>query len=229
MTMRQWDEDLWLFEGETVPFMGLPYATRMTVVRLPDGGLWVHSPIRLTPERQRQLDGLGPVHHLVAPNHLHHLFLDAWQRAYPGALTHGTPELIAKRRDLRFDGTLEAPHPDWQPVIDQRLFTGSPRMAECVFFHRPSATLIVADLVENFPPESLRPWQRWLARVTGILAPHGGMPLDWRLTFLGHRRTARAHLEALLDWAPERLILSHGRLIEHDAQTYLIRAFHWLR
>jgi hypothetical protein len=34
------DRDLWIADGPRVAFLGVPYPTRMTVVRLADGGLW---------------------------------------------------------------------------------------------------------------------------------------------------------------------------------------------
>ena len=46
VVMEKLAENLWLVDGETVSFLGLPYRTRMTVIRLSDGGLWVHSPVR---------------------------------------------------------------------------------------------------------------------------------------------------------------------------------------
>lgn len=72
--MKQLAENLWIFDGEAVPFFTLPYTTRMTVIRLNDGALWVHSPIKLTPELQALVEALGEVRYLIAPNHLHHLF-----------------------------------------------------------------------------------------------------------------------------------------------------------
>ena len=37
-------EDLWV-EARPLRFFGVEMGTRMTVVRLADGGLWVHSPV----------------------------------------------------------------------------------------------------------------------------------------------------------------------------------------
>ena len=39
----------------------IPMASRMTVVRLNDGGLFVHSPVRLEPKLKAALDALGPL------------------------------------------------------------------------------------------------------------------------------------------------------------------------
>lgn len=67
---------LWIGEGPVVPFFaGFPYPTRMVVIRLGDGGLFVWSPVALTDTLRAEMDALGPVRHLVSPNLLHHLYL----------------------------------------------------------------------------------------------------------------------------------------------------------
>jgi hypothetical protein len=227
--MQQPATDLWLLEGEAVPFLGLPFPTRMTVVRLGDGGLWIHSPVRGTPARYAAVERLGPVRHLVAPNRIHHLFLADWRQRYPKATCHGTRALLGRRPDIDFDAAfavgMDLP---WDGEIDTLLFRGSAVMEEAVFFHRSSRTLIVADLVENFAPRSLNRWQRTLADAAGILAPNGRMPIDWRLSFLFGRSTARACLEQLRAWRPERIVMAHGEVVEHDADGFLARAFRWL-
>ncbi|WP_341503697.1 DUF4336 domain-containing protein [Gallaecimonas sp. GXIMD4217] len=73
--MQQLADSLWRVDGEAVPFFGVPYTTRMTVVRLTDGRLWIHSPIRLTEQLKARLADLGEVRYLMAPNHLHRLYL----------------------------------------------------------------------------------------------------------------------------------------------------------
>lgn len=221
--------DLWVADGGTVSFYTMPYPTRMVVVRLADGSLWVHSPIALDDALQQQINQLGRVAWLIAPNHLHHLFIEQWQQSYPHASSLGTPEVIAKRRDLHFDAPLTGiAHRAWSQQLDQLLFTGSPAMTEAIFFHRQTRTLIVSDLIENLTADNLPALKRWLARVAGVVAPNGQMPLDWRLSFIGHRNEARQHLQHILAWQPEKLVMAHGEIVHDDAGTFLERAFRWL-
>ena len=42
------DDDIWLVEGGLVSFYGFPYPTRMVVIRLSSGLLWIWSPIALS-------------------------------------------------------------------------------------------------------------------------------------------------------------------------------------
>lgn len=138
----------------------LPFTTRMTLVRLRDGALWVHSPIALTPRLRLEVEALGPVRYLIAPNTFHYAFLIAWLTAYPDALSYGAPGVSKRARDngvaLYLDRTLgAAADPAWAEEIEQLLVMGSV-MNEAVFLHRPSRTLILTDLIENFEPHRVR-------------------------------------------------------------------------
>ncbi|WP_047462383.1 DUF4336 domain-containing protein [Vibrio fluvialis] len=223
-------ENIWIVDGEAVPFFTLPYTTRMTVIRQANYKLWIHSPIRLTPELQQEIDALGEVEYLIAPNHLHHLFVHDWQQAYPNARTYGTQQVIDKRPDLRFDGVLNAEFVSpWHEEIAYLLFTGSKVMQEAVFFHRASATLIVTDLIENFSPKAFGGWKMSLAKAAGVVAPHGKMPLDWRLSFTFHKREAKQHLDTILTWQPHQIVMAHGERITENGTAFLRRSFSWLQ
>lgn len=101
-------------------------------------------------------------------------------------------------------------------------------MEECVFYHRRSKTLIVTDLVENFSGQNFNYWQRFVAKGAGILAPNGKMPLDWRLSFMFSKQEARKHLNKLLSWKPNILVMAHGEIVLDNADEFLQRSFKWL-
>jgi hypothetical protein len=42
--------------------------SRMSVAKLKDGSLWVHSAIQPTIDVRAQLDAIGPVKHIIIPN-----------------------------------------------------------------------------------------------------------------------------------------------------------------
>ncbi|ENM8379942.1 DUF4336 domain-containing protein [Vibrio alginolyticus] len=226
--MKKLAHEIWIFDGDPVQFLGLPYTTRMTIVRLSDGGLWIHSPIKLSNSIREQINNLGQVKYLIAPNHLHHLFLSEWVFAYPSAEVYGTDEVIKKCRDIHFHAALNQGDNAWNSEIEQELFSGSPLMEECVFYHRLSKTLIVTDLVENFSGQNFNYWQRFVAKGAGILAPNGKMPLDWRLSFMFSKQEARKHLNKLLSWKPNILVMAHGEIVLDNADEFLQRSFKWL-
>jgi hypothetical protein len=229
--------DLWIVDGPiermAVPGGSVPFSTRMTLVRLPDGALWCHSPIAPDPTLFAAIDALGPVRHLVSPNLLHYAHIGAWKRRYPQALAWASPGVrkraASRRTETPFDADLGDSAPlAWRAAIDQLCFRGSRAMQEFVFLHRASGTLILADLIENLEARKLSRPMRWLARLGGVLDPDGKTPLDLRWSYFGRKRQARACLARMLAWQPQRVILAHGRCYLSDAQAQLARAFRWL-
>jgi hypothetical protein len=223
-----WGEDLWIADGPVVGFFGFRYPTRMAVIRLPGGKLFVWSPVRLENGLKKEIDALGAVAYLVSPNKLHHLSLRQWKDAYPSARLYAPPGLAKKRPDLAFDAMLgnEAP-PDWATEIDQLCFGGSPAMAEIVFFHRKSRTALLCDLIEHFPRTWFKGWRGWIARLDGIVEPDFGAPREWRMTFLDRSR-ARSALARILDWHPSQVVIAHGDGVRADGETFIRRGFRWL-
>lgn len=236
-TLKPLAADIWIADGPIVRMAALgmraPFPTRMTLVRLADGGLWCHSPIAPDDALFAAVDALGPVRHLVSPNLLHYAHIAAWKRRYPQALAWASPGVrkraASQRIEVRFDVDLaDAPPSDWAASIDQLRFRGSRVMQEIVFLHRASGTLILADLIENFEAEKLTGAMRWMARLGGVLDPDGKAPLDLRLTYLGRKRQARACLARMAAWRPQRVVLAHGRCYLENAEAELGRAFRWL-
>jgi hypothetical protein len=226
--LQQFGPEIWIADGPVASFHGFPYPTRMAVIRLCDGGLFVWSPVALSDSLRSAIDALGPVRHLVSPNALHHLFLGEWKSAYPPARLYASPRLRRKRKDLAFDAELgDAPEPEWAADIDQVVLPGSFALIEVVFFHRGSRTALFADLIQNFPRDWFRGWRGVAARLGGIVAPNPGAPRDWRASFLD-RRVARAALDQVFAWPIERVLIAHGDLPAANAAAFARRAFTWL-
>lgn len=226
--LRELAKNLWLAEGPVVRFFGMPFPTRMVVVRLSGARLWVHSPIRLDADLRREIEKLGRVTYLISPNKIHHLFMGEWKSVWPDALLYASPFLRQRRADLEFDADLlDTPDPAWAEEIDQVIIRGSRVLEEAVFLHRASRTLILGDLIENFPPDSLGFFMRLLARWGRVLAPHGETPRDLRATYRDRAR-ARQGLQTVLDWQPRRVVMCHGEWLEGErVRPFLENAFAW--
>jgi hypothetical protein len=230
--LEQLGPDLCVADGGIVSFFGFAYPTRMAVVRLEDGGLWLWSPIDPKPELVEAVRALGPVRHLVSPNKLHHLFLAAWSAKFPDAKLWATAQTIARFPNLRFSGTLtDVRPPDWAGQIDQYDLANSRFLEEVIFFHRKSRTAIIADLSQPFSEGFLKRhwpwWLRWIARLAGMVEGRGYAPMEVRSTFR-HRDTARAKMRALIEEDPERVVVAHGEIARSNGTAFLQRAFSWL-
>lgn len=225
-------DGFWTVDGGTIEAGGMPLPVRMTVIRLGDGALLLHSPVQFDPALHRALDALGPVRHLVAPGTGHWMFLGGWQRACPGAKTWGVPGLrdraAVRASAVRIDADLGPVAPaEWAAEIDHVLLRG-PGYAEVALFHRPSGSLLVTDLVINLDVEGWPPLKRLAARALRIAAPHGATPLHLRaLLSFNRARTAEAAAR-LVAFQPRRVIPCHGRPFTRDAAHALHRALGWL-
>jgi hypothetical protein len=227
--LRAFGEDLWIADGPPVRFLGqFDYPTRMAVVRLTDGGVWMWSPIAWSAELSEAVAAIGPVRHLVAPNKIHHLNLGPWAAEHPEARLWAAPGLARRRPDLTFHGELaDTPAPAWSQDLDQLVFRGSVFMDEVVFFHRASRTALVCDLIQRFDPATLSGWRGALMRLDGLVGPEGSTPREWRASFL-RRSAARIALQRALDWSPERLVIAHGDLPLESGRDALARGLRWL-
>lgn len=223
--MEEWSKDrLWTRD---MPFKlnGIPVGARMTVVKLENDKLLIHSPIQLTTALQLELSQLGAIQAIVTPNMNHHLFLSEWWLAYPEAYFFAPPGLQNKRTDLAFDDALSAHSPQiWQHQLYQTLLRGSDRMEEVIFCDPLSNTLIVGDTLAWFRP-STNIFTMALALANGCYQ-HPAMPLYWRWTFQNKTRL-RQSLQEILTWPFDRIILSHGHNIETDGKAFFHNAFKW--
>jgi hypothetical protein len=209
----------------------LPFSTRMTVVRLKNGDLFLHSPIAFDTTLAGRLQSMGTIQHLVSPNQFHYAHIGEWSGVFPDAVTWASPGARARARargiGVRFKRDLGALPPlEWRDEIEQTVVPGG-IFGEIVFFHKLSKTLILADTILNLELGKLRqPW-RFVTWLTGMYYPNGQLFFGMRLPLLLQRRKTRAAVEKMLSWQPERIILSHGRCFETNGGWVLRRVFAW--
>jgi hypothetical protein len=202
--------------------MPIPFTTRMTVVRLESGDLILHSPIAFEERLAAELRELGRVRHLVSP-------IGEWQKAFPETVAWASPGVRRRARarhvDVRFDRELEADPPgEWRRELEQTLVPGG-IFKEFVFFHKASGTLILTDTIMNIELDKLdEPW-RTAARLSGMVHPHGQIFFGMRLPLLLQRRKRQTAFQTIRSWHPKRILLSHGRYFDTNADAVLGRLF----
>ena len=209
---------------QALSFGPLSLTTRMTVVRLRDGSLWVHSPISPAPSLLGQLAALGTIRYVVAPNKSHHLFFLPFLEAHPSAEGFIAPGLEGKRPELaRFRGIPS--DPPWCNDLQGYFIEGLPIINETAWYHAASGTLILTDLLFCFSPEN-RGLASLAARILGVRGKLG-MSRTMKLATRDKRALARS-VQPLLSLPVQRVVVGHDQVIEDKAGEKLAQAFAWL-
>jgi hypothetical protein len=203
------------------------FEARMTVIRLASGQIMLHSPCDITAALAQEIVALGPVGYIIVPGNFHHLHAASAQAAFPAAKTWICPGIEKKRPDLKYDGVLgdEAPA-DWRNEIDQVLVRGSRIMREVAMYHCASRTLVLVDLIENFTDRTpntggtLKFWFKYVLRMWGNPRPAPEYRMGW-----SDRDAAATSLRQVLAWDFQRIVLSHGDLINREAHEVAAKAW----
>lgn len=208
-------EGIYCAESEMKMGGGVRMNTRMTVVRLANGELFVHSPIRMDEAIAKEVQALGEVGHIVSPNRFHHLFFGPCAEKFSKARTHGPPGLAEKVPALRVDEVLSDTAPQaWTEEIEQLVVQGAAKMSEVVFYHRPTKTLIVSDLFFNIvnPANFATKVLLTFTGARGKLAKSRvwSMMKDDNAAF-------EASVRKVLAWDFDTLIMAHGDVVEKNA------------
>ncbi len=233
-TLKRAANEVWIVDGPLIRFgmagLKTAFPTRMTVIRLKEGRLFIHSPTALPGSLKAEIDALGEVAFIVAPNRIHYWWVPDWREAYPRARIWLAPrvrEQAGERIGFQAEELAGETGYPWDGEIATLPIEGS-YMTEVEFFHHESRTLVLTDLIENFEPHKLGWFMRLLTWLGGVRDPDGQMPRDMRATFRDKRKL-RAAVDRMIAWAPERVIIAHGRWYDENGTAELRRAFRWLR
>jgi glyoxylase-like metal-dependent hydrolase (beta-lactamase superfamily II) len=220
--LRAIDKNIWVAE-QPLRYFGLSVGTRMTVIRLTDRELAVISPIQIDASTIEQLDAIGKVSHIVAPNLYHYLFLSEFKAIYPNATVWAAPGLDAKKRELPIDRIIERSIDRFLPGVEALQFegfrtvslTGFDALNECVFLHGESRTLILTDTAFHF--DRSFPFITQLAtRIMGGYHSLSPSLLEWLAT--QDKESVKQSVQQVLAWDFDRVIMAHGSIVETDGK-----------
>ena len=202
--------------------------TRMTIVRLADGGLWIHSPVKFDQPLKAAVDSLGEVKFIVAPNQYHHLFVTPWIEAYPNAAFCCVSALLKKRPELK--PTLVLDQTDvqqlpWQDSLKTCIVRGSKMFTEADFLHIPSRTLIITDFAFNIPPQPSVFFNLFL-KIWGVYDRFS--PSRLLRAFCRDREEVRRCYHVMAAWDFDRIVLAHGSIVTSGGKQKFQTAFAWL-
>lgn len=210
--------------------MGLNFEARSILIRH-QGKLSVISPGPLSPELQTEVERLGEVAQLIAPNGFHHLYYAQWQEAYPKAESWGPTILTKKRKDLNLTHVLKPPKEGEEPpnplpeALQVYPLGGIPGIQEWLFYHEASQTLIVTDLIFNLKGAigALSKFNFWMMGIYKKTATS-------RLfkTFTKDKAALKESLLPLLELPLKGVLVNHGGLIQEQPSETLQEALQWV-
>jgi len=194
---------------------------RMTVLRIGDGVV-VHSPVEFEPALADAVAEIGPVRWIMAPNLKHDLFLQEWIARFPEADLLAPPGMTQLHPSLPLRSLAEASLP---VELELHHIAGMPQVDEYVLLHRPSRTLIIADLFFNLHRLGDR-WSRFVMWANGAWR----RPAPSRLfrLFVKDKVALRASIDRLLELDFDRIVVGHGDNIQSAGRAVLQRAYDWL-
>ncbi|MDJ0717824.1 MAG: DUF4336 domain-containing protein [Prochloraceae cyanobacterium] len=219
-------DKIWIKEYP-IHYAGVDFNSRMTVIRLSNGNLFIHSPCEIDENTKVAIESLGKVEFIVAPGSYHYFYVESAQRAFPHAETFICPGIEIKKPDIEFDWLLgDRPDKRWENDFEQVLIRGNRCIWEVAFYHQVTRTLILVDLIENITDETedvsgtLKLWWQLVFRMWNNPKPAPEYQLGWK-----DKKAASKSLKRILTWDFERIIIAHGDLIEENAKEVALHAW----
>ena len=217
---------IWLKEYP-IHYAGVDFNSRMTVVRLANGNRFIHSTCEIDEIAKSLIERIGNVEFIVAPGSCHYLYVESAQKVFPDAETFICPGIERKKPEIEFDWLLsDRPDERWENDFDQVLVRGNKFIWDVAFYHKATRTLILVDLIENIIDETegvswtLKLWWKLVFRMWNNPKPAPEYQLGWK-----DKKAASKSLKRILSWDFERIIISHGDLIEENAKSVALRAW----
>jgi hypothetical protein len=229
--LREIDKNIWSAE-QPLKYFGLSVGTRMTVIRFNNGELAVISPIQVDDETTEELNRLGNVKYIIAPNLFHYLFLSNFQALYPEAKVYAVSELKFKRPEISIHKTLNNNGEYFLGELECLLFegvktflpSGALPLNEYVFFHAESKTLILTDTAFYFD-ESFPMSTKLVAKIMGGYKKLRPSLLEQLAT--QEKEKVKQSVQKVLRWDFKRVIVAHGSIVEHDAKKQFKKGYEW--
>lgn len=210
MPLRNLAPNIWLL---TYPLktLGVDLQRNVTVLRLRSGKLIIHSTAPFSKADVTAINQLGEPGWLIDTLLRHDTFAAEGRRAFPSAVYLAPPGFSV---NLPFQtDALVAPPREWAGEVDLQPINGAPDFGEIAFLHRPSQTLVVADLIFNFPGHHGL-WADILLHFATAGKRHDpGVTVPFK-NAIKDRSAYVGSVRKVLEWDFDRVVVGHGEPIE---------------
>jgi hypothetical protein len=229
--LKQITSNIWVKE-QPLKYLGLEVGTRMTIIRLADNQLLLISPIKLEQQIIIEINQLGIVKYIIAPNLFHYLYLQSCKNNYSSASLVTPPGLAAKQPNIKNDLIFTQDVIDFNGELEYFLFAGFQTLLpsgftianEIIFFHPESKTLILTDTVFNFD-RSFPFITQFASRIIGCYQQLRPSILEKIAT--QDKEQITTSIKRLLQWDFQRVIMAHGTIVEDNAKEQLKEGYEW--
>lgn len=195
-------------------FFGIDFKRNVTLLRLSDGRVVIHSTAPFTGEDVQAIRAFGEPAWLVEATLLHETFAKEGRSALP-QLPYLAPKDFTQLSGVPTE-PLDPPPTEWAGEIEVLKIDGT-RKSEHVFLHRGSRTLVVADLFFSFPAET-QGWARFFARqIMGLPPSLFGVSRFFKILITDHAEFKRS-IRRMLEWDFERVVVAHHESLETGAK-----------
>jgi hypothetical protein len=216
-------------------------------VKMANGGVAVFSPVALTPEVKETVAKLGEVKYIAALDIEHHIFIGPWHEAYPAAKVMGPEGLPEKRlkqqnEKVPFSKVFATRGPQTvDPEFDAEFeteFVQDHMNKEVVFLHKPSKTLIEADMFFNLPAteQFSKTGESATSGIPTMLFSALNNTVGeaiWQKRFLwyaisaGNRPEFNLSADRISKWDFDTVVPCHGDIIEKNGKSIFEKVFGW--
>src|SRR5262245_26926436 len=201
---------------------GIDFRRCVTLLRLTDGRVAIHSSAPFTVEDVEAIRHFGIPSWLVEATLMHDTFARSASAVFSD-LPYLAPDGFAKLSGVP-TRPLYPPPPDWTGEIEVLKIEGLRKINEHALFYRASQTLVLADLLFHFPADS-RGWPRFFARHIMRLPRLSGISAFFRL-MIRDPETFALSMKKMANWDFEQIVVGHGEPIQNSAKRIFAQALH---
>ena len=215
-------DGLYEISGYLAVARGIAVPTRSFLVKVGEKQwVWI-SPYPLS--GRGKLEHFGEVVALIAPNSFHYQYLAMALEWFPRAKIYLAPGLASRRPEIPTGEELgDQPPPLWANFLEHVVVRSAPQLSEVVFFHRPSASLILTDLAFHIC-SARNSLEKAIWRCSGEWQ-HFGPSRTARNILLRDRLAVGKAADKILEWNFSRVLLAHGEHVENQAKQQFRSAF----
>merc|ERR1712093_90358 len=221
IVIRKLDASTTIFSAPFRRFNLVPIGGRSTAITLASGKVVLFASTPNSPETESTLRSLGNgssdpdlVTHIVAFDKVHNLYLNAKLVGVDGLVEH--------RKDLKFD--IVVPRDPLDAELAQEFdvisMTGHPN-EDAVWLHRPTKTVLQADVMFNLPSEEQGAKGSWVPHfLLRKASPMGGFHKTIVNAFSkSDPKGFAAAATRINEWDFDRIIPCHGDVIEGNGKA----------